>query len=98
MAAKSYTKEDLKKLMQSRKQEQLLEKRIDSPLARYDEQGNLFCRICDLRIENVNFWTKHLVSKEHKSVSLMAIIKRSKTLSLNDEIESKFNSLRSKQI
>lgn len=69
MADKKYTKEDLKKLMESAKQEKLLERRIDSPLARYDEQGNLFCRVCDLRIENANFWTKHLVSKEHKSVS-----------------------------
>ena len=69
MAAKSYTKEDLKKLMQERKQEQLLEKRIDSPLARYDNAGNLFCRVCELKIENANFWTKHLVSKEHKLVS-----------------------------
>lgn len=71
MAAKSYTKEDLKKLMQERKQEQLLEKRIDSPLARYDNAGNLFCRVCELKIENANFWTKHLVSKEHKLVSFL---------------------------
>ena len=84
MTAKSYTKEDLRKLMQERKQEQLLEKRIDSPLARYDNAGNLFCRVCELRIENVNFWTKHLVSKEHKQVSLLAEKPRRETRNFKD--------------
>lgn len=69
MTAKTYTKDDLKKLMEEKKQEQLNNKRIDSPLAKYDQDNNLFCKICDLKIENVNFWTKHLISKEHKLVS-----------------------------
>ena len=45
-------------------------KRIESPLAKYDKDNNLFCNVCDLKIDNVNFWTKHLISKEHKLVSL----------------------------
>lgn len=69
MSSKTYTKDDLKRLMQEKKQDQL-NKRIDSPLAGYDKSGNLFCKVCELKIDNANFWTKHLVSKEHKSVRI----------------------------
>ena len=71
MTSKSYSKDDLKRLMQERKEEQSKKKRIDSPLAGYDTDGNLYCKICEFKIENVNLWTRHLVSKEHKLVSLV---------------------------
>ena len=68
-STKAYTKEDLKKLMQLKKVSST--KRIDSPLARYDNAGVLSCVVCPgVKIKQESFWSSHLVSKHHKEVSV----------------------------
>lgn len=63
-----YSKSDLKALMK----EKLAAKsntKVDSPLATYDSNGQLICRLCLTHIKGSS-WTTHLVSQEHKEVSL----------------------------
>ena len=70
---KAYSKEDLRKLMKQKLEASSTKggtseetTRIDSPLAAYDSQGNLTCRVCTSRIRESQ-WTTHLLSKDHKN-------------------------------
>lgn len=63
-----YSKADLKALMR----EKLAAKsnaKIESPLAAYDSKGQLTCRLCLSHVKESS-WTTHLVSPEHKEVSI----------------------------
>lgn len=40
--------------------------RVDSPLASYDSEGNLSCRVCVSRLRE-NQWTSHLLSRDHRN-------------------------------
>ncbi len=35
-------------------------KRIESPLAKYNSAGQLFCVLCNIQIKNEMFWTGEL--------------------------------------
>lgn len=45
------------------------EKKIDSPLVRYNDIGQAVCKICNIVIKSEGLWTAHLVSKAHKEKS-----------------------------
>ncbi|CAI7916080.1 unnamed protein product, partial [Closterium sp. NIES-53] len=49
-----------------REMAQKTEKRIDSPLVRYNELGQAVCRVCTTVIKSESLWAAHLVSKQHK--------------------------------
>ena len=53
-------KEHLKKLMKEEKQ-----KKIDSPLAKYNSTGQLSCIICNQIIKSELFWNAHINNKIH---------------------------------
>ncbi|CAI7803284.1 unnamed protein product [Closterium sp. NIES-53] len=53
-----------------REMAQKTEKRIDSPLVRYNELGQAVCRVCTTVIKSESLWAAHLVSKQHKEVRL----------------------------
>lgn len=71
---KAYTKEDLKRLMQEKKNAS--KTKIDSPLAHYDASGQLSCVICTCGIKSEALWSAHLGSKAHKEVSLLSVFRK----------------------
>lgn len=67
--AKKISQQDLRRLMQERKNAQSQQKqRIESPLAKYDEKGKLSCVLCLVQIKDESLWSSHLISKIHKEV------------------------------
>lgn len=84
MTTKSYSKDDLRKLMRQKLESSsttTTSSKIDSPLASYDSDGNLSCRVCGCRLRE-NQWTTHLLSKDHKNhiEALKAAALKAKTL------------------
>lgn len=60
------TQDDLRKAMNEHKKKLGIVKKIDSPLARYTDAGQLMCILCKSIIRNETVWTVHLNSKTHK--------------------------------
>ncbi|KAL1348540.1 hypothetical protein HN51_024510 [Arachis hypogaea] len=42
------------------------EKRIDSPLVRYNEFNQPVCRVCDLVLKSESIWDAHQISRKHR--------------------------------
>jgi zinc finger protein 830 len=40
------------------------QKRVESPLAKYNGAGQLFCALCAAPVKNEMFWTGHLNGEE----------------------------------
>lgn len=69
MAAKNkITQNDLRKFMSIHKQKKLSEtnKKIESPLAKYLDDGTIKCILCESIIRSEAVWTVHINSKVHK--------------------------------
>lgn len=62
---------NLKSLAQSR------QKKIDSPLAKYNSAGQLFCVLCNAQVKNEIYWTGHINGKQHKDT--LAVLKSAKS-------------------
>lgn len=62
------SQQELRQLMREKTIQSKKCTRIDSPLARYDERGQLWCRICNQIINNELLWSTHLIGKSHKKV------------------------------
>lgn len=60
------TQDDLRKAMNEHKKKTGSVKRVESPLARYTETGQLMCILCQSNIKNEIVWAIHLNSKGHK--------------------------------
>ncbi|CAK9213299.1 unnamed protein product [Sphagnum troendelagicum] len=60
-----------KKLMRARMKEatQKREKRITSPLVRYNELDQAVCKVCNVVIKSEALWGPHLVSRSHKEAA-----------------------------
>uniref|UniRef100_S4RHF5 Zinc finger protein 830 n=1 Tax=Petromyzon marinus TaxID=7757 RepID=S4RHF5_PETMA len=63
--------EDLRRLMREKQREKLrspaaVTKRIDSPLARYNSLGHLYCVVCNIPIKSELLWQTHVLGKLHK--------------------------------
>ncbi|XP_050541961.1 zinc finger protein 830 [Daktulosphaira vitifoliae] len=64
---KQVTQNELRLLMLKQKlQSQRVKKKIDSPLAKYNSDGQLSCVVCKLNIEDESSWSDHIKSKYHK--------------------------------
>lgn len=69
-----YSQHDLRRLMQEQKNKvtagqnevAVAKKRIDSPLAKYNEQGQLMCVLCQSVVRSEDVWKVHLNAKLHK--------------------------------
>lgn len=62
MSSKSIeTKNALRQLMKQEKQ-----KKIDSPLAKYTNAGQLMCALCNQQLTSETFWKAHVNGREHK--------------------------------
>ncbi|XP_055544699.1 zinc finger protein 830 [Wyeomyia smithii] len=70
IAKKKYTQQDLRRIMSETKaakqQTETPGKRIDSPLARYNETGQLTCALCRSVVRSETVWKVHINSKQHK--------------------------------
>ncbi|XP_078661697.1 zinc finger protein 830-like [Branchiostoma floridae x Branchiostoma belcheri] len=68
MAAKGKKKVDIRELMRKQKAERASSgpKRIESPLARYNSLGQLFCVVCKVQVKNELVWPAHIAGKKHK--------------------------------
>ncbi|XP_011158108.1 zinc finger protein 830 isoform X2 [Solenopsis invicta] len=60
------TQDDLRKAMNEHKKKLGAVKKIESPLARYTDSGQLMCILCKSVIRNETVWPVHLNSKVHK--------------------------------
>ncbi|ODM93222.1 putative zinc finger protein [Orchesella cincta] len=41
-------------------------KKIESPLAKYNSTGQLFCVLCNAQVKNEIYWTGHINGKQHR--------------------------------
>ncbi|XP_076366900.1 zinc finger protein 830-like isoform X2 [Tachypleus tridentatus] len=74
---KKINQNDLRQLMRERRQALKPEKnRIDSPLAKYNNLGQLTCVVCNVVLKNDSLWAAHIVSRIHKEK--LEILKRRK--------------------
>ncbi|KAF3330718.1 zinc finger protein 830-like protein [Carex littledalei] len=48
-----------------RESEQKKDKRIDSPLVRYNEHGQPICKVCNITLKSDSIWPAHQVSRKH---------------------------------
>ncbi|XP_018340739.1 PREDICTED: zinc finger protein 830 [Trachymyrmex septentrionalis] len=60
------TQDDLRKAMSEHKKKFGIVKKIDSPLAKYSDSGQLMCILCKSVVRNETIWPVHLNSKVHK--------------------------------
>ncbi|XP_058059687.1 zinc finger protein 830 [Anopheles bellator] len=70
-AKKKYSQQDLRRIMSETKAKQLQQpqsaaKRIESPLARYNDAGQLSCVLCKSVVRSEAVWKVHINSKQHK--------------------------------
>ncbi|XP_034935809.1 zinc finger protein 830 [Chelonus insularis] len=91
MSSKKLTQQDLRKAMYDHKKKAGLVKRIESPLAKYTEAGQLMCIICKTIIRSEAIWVVHLNSKTHKEN--IEITKKK----LDDKVNNKLNSSSNKR-
>lgn len=67
LAKKKYTQHELRKLMNEQKSTKNLEtKKIESPLAKYNESGQLTCVLCKTIVRSEAVWIVHVNAKQHK--------------------------------
>ncbi|KAF7491488.1 U6 snRNA-associated Sm-like protein LSm2 [Sarcoptes scabiei] len=59
--------QQLRQLMQEKARSKKTDSRIESPLAKYDEQNNLWCIVCNQKINSELIWETHLIGKSHKT-------------------------------
>lgn len=63
---KKKTQEHMRKLMAERKKKDTASIKIDNPLAKYNNAGQLMCLLCASIVRSDNVWQVHLNSKQHK--------------------------------
>ncbi|CAF3322308.1 unnamed protein product [Rotaria sp. Silwood2] len=73
------TKTTLRQMMKQEKQ-----KKIDSPLAKYTNTGQLYCALCSQQLTSETFWKAHVNGRDHKQkvLELKSNIKQSNTESV----------------
>nr|XP_029732778.1 zinc finger protein 830-like [Aedes albopictus] len=74
LAKKKYTQQDLRRIMHETKasgaggksSQDSASKRIESPLAKYNDAGQLTCILCNSVVRSEAVWKVHINSKQHK--------------------------------
>lgn len=69
LSKKKQTQNDLRKLMNEQKVKNQTEKttlKIDSPLAKYNETGQLTCILCKSIVRSEDVWKVHINAKQHR--------------------------------
>lgn len=65
-AKKKVNQEQLRKLMKEHQKISKEVKKIESPLAKYNEQGQLTCVLCKSVVRSEAVWSIHINAKQHK--------------------------------
>ncbi|XP_076266162.1 zinc finger protein 830 [Rhynchophorus ferrugineus] len=65
-AKKKASQEQLRKMMKEHQKGLKDVKKVDSPLAKYNEQGQLTCILCKSIVRSEAVWTIHINAKQHK--------------------------------
>ncbi|KAM0948750.1 putative Zinc finger protein [Dioscorea sansibarensis] len=86
MDAKALFRAKLKESSQKR------EKRIDSPLVRYNENDQAVCRVCNVILKSESFWPAHEASrKHHEAIDIFkataAGVNRAKSTNIEPPVE-----------
>ncbi|XP_062563835.1 zinc finger protein 830 [Armigeres subalbatus] len=72
LAKKKYTQQDLRRIMHETKassgkaSQDSTSKKVESPLAKYNEAGQLTCVLCSSVVRSEAVWKVHINSKQHK--------------------------------
>lgn len=70
IAKKQYTQNDLRRLMQEQrsknKQSAESQCKVNSPLAKYNDSGQLMCILCKSIVRSESVWKVHINTKAHK--------------------------------
>lgn len=69
LSKKKVSQDDLRRLMTDHKEKlqlQRVTKRIDSPLAKYNDIGQLTCALCKTIVRSEGVWNVHINTKQHK--------------------------------
>ncbi|XP_072761672.1 zinc finger protein 830 [Anoplolepis gracilipes] len=82
------TQNDLRKAMSEQKKKLGIIKKIDSPLAKYTDSGQLMCVLCKLIVRSETVWPVHLNSKIHKENVTLAKATKLETESTTSNISS----------
>lgn len=80
-AKKKVSQEDLRKLMAEQKRKTVKQPKIDNPLAKYNDAGQLMCVLCKSIVRSENVWNVHVNAKQHREN--VAEAKRLKELTNN---------------
>ncbi|XP_060524415.1 zinc finger protein 830 [Cylas formicarius] len=78
-AKKKLSQSDLRKIMKEHQKKPNEVKKIDSPLAKYNEHGQLTCVLCQSIVRSEAVWTIHISAKQHKQNVEMAKKLKEKT-------------------
>ncbi|VEN53466.1 unnamed protein product [Callosobruchus maculatus] len=65
-AKKKIVQSELRKFMNEHKNKAKDVKKIESPLAKYNDSGQLTCILCQSIVRSETVWTIHINSKQHK--------------------------------
>lgn len=65
-AKKKLTQHELRKYMNQHKTKQEKTAKVNSPLAKYNEAGQLTCVLCNSVVRSEAVWNVHINSKQHK--------------------------------
>lgn len=63
---KQKAQEEMRRLMAERKKKNLKPTKIDNPLAKYNNAGQLMCILCSSVVRSEHVWQVHLNSKQHR--------------------------------
>ncbi|KAJ2952023.1 hypothetical protein O0L34_g4283 [Tuta absoluta] len=63
---KKKTQEEMRKLMAERKKKDVKPVKIDNPLAKYNNTGQLMCILCNSIVRSEAVWPVHVNSKQHR--------------------------------
>uniref|UniRef100_U5EY19 Zinc finger protein 830 n=1 Tax=Corethrella appendiculata TaxID=1370023 RepID=U5EY19_9DIPT len=107
LAKKKYTQNDLRRIMSETKankvsagqqQSQNSTKKIESPLAKYTETGQLMCILCKSIVRSEAVWTVHINAKQHKENIAVAKQLKEKTDNLASKSKSNVSETTTKSI
>ncbi|XP_047022046.1 zinc finger protein 830 [Helicoverpa zea] len=63
---KQKAQEEMRRLMAERKKKNIIPTKIDNPLAKYNNTGQLMCILCNSVVRSEHVWQVHLNSKQHR--------------------------------
>lgn len=63
---KQKKQEEMRRLMAERKKKHIKPTKIDNPLAKYNNTGQLMCILCNSVVRSEHVWQVHMNSKQHR--------------------------------